>query len=444
MNLLIIGANAAGMSAASRAKRHDSSLNVTVIEASETISLGNCGLPYVLNGEVNEWDDLLARTPEQMRARGISIRLGATVSEIDPEGRTVSVIDNNGSEQLPYDKLLIATGAMPVRPAWLNEQTENVHVLRTMQDGKQLAESLKGAARVCVVGGGYIGLELAEVLRDRGHSVVLVEAGPQVAGRLESTLASKIEEELQRAGVDLRTGCTVRSMHAKDGRFTGLKTDKGNLRADVLVVAVGARPVVDLAERAGIQLGQSGAIAVNERQETNVQDIYAAGDCTEVRHRVSKQDIWLPLALSANRAGRVAGVNMAGGDAVHGGVVGTSIFKCFGLGVAQTGLTPAQAEQAGLQMVSVELASTDRAGYMQSHRFMWLWLAAEKGSGRLLGAQLATTDFGHAKRIDTVAALLGVGATAADLAEADLAYAPHFSTTWDPWAVAAGRLRALV
>ncbi|AWT35823.1 NADH oxidase [Deinococcus arenae] len=446
MRIVIVGGVAAGMSAASRARRFNPDAEIVVFERGEQISYGACGLPYVIGGEVEAFDRLIARTPEQMRARGIGVRLRHEVTGVDAGAATITVTDHASgrSSTEAYDRLLIATGVSPVRPDWSVTPLGGVHVLRDIPDGEALDASVRGAKRACIVGGGYIGLELAEALRARGLSVVLLEKGPEVAGRtLDLGYQRRVRAELERHGVDVRCGVTVQGLTGKD-RVSGVQTDRGLVRADLVVVAVGVKPNVALAKAAGARLGRTGAVAVNARQETSVSGVFSAGDNTESVHRVTRRRVHIPLGLTANRMGRIAGVNMAGGEARFPGVVGTGIFKTFDLGVARTGLTQAEADALGLNAVSVDVSSTDHAGYHRTSRPIHVRLTAEKGTGRLLGAQLVGENHLSVKRVDVVAALLGERATAQELFDADLAYAPPFSGVWDVLLVAADRLHKLV
>lgn len=445
--LLIVGGVAAGMSAASRARRQNPDAQIVVLERGDWISYAACGLPYALGGDVPDlqesgWDALVARTPAQMRARGISVRLNHEVTGVDVRAGTLTVRDREAGRTSTeaYDHLLLATGVSPIRPEWAVTDLAGVHVLKSIPDAQAIEASLHGARRVCIVGGGYIGLELAEAMRARGLSTALLERGDDVAGRvLDDPYRALMRAELERRGVDVRRCQSVDGLHGNAGRVTGVQTDAGRVQADVVLVAVGVRPNVELARAAGVRLGRTGAVAVNARQETNVPGVSAAGDNTQSLHRVTRRQVHIPLALSANRMGRVAGVNMAGGDARFPGIVGTGIFKVFDLGAARTGLTQGEAEAAGLNAVSVDVVSTDHAGYYRDARPVHVRLTAERGTGRLLGAQLVGAPQ-SVKRVDVVAALLHRRANVTDLFEADLAYAPPFSTTWDVLLVAADRL----
>lgn len=443
MRIVIVGGVAAGMSAASRAMRQNPAAEVVVFERGGYISYGACGLPYVLGGDVDSFGDLIARTPDQMRSRGIGVRLRHEVTGVDAGAATITVVDHDSGRSAvePYDKLLIATGVSAVRPDWAQTELGGVHVLRDIPDGQAIEASLKGAKRAVIVGGGYIGLELAETLHCRGLSVVVVEKGPEVARRmLDRDYQRRVRAELEGNGVEIRCGTTIESLTGKDGHVTGVQTDHGLIRADVVIVAVGVRPNVALARAAGARIGKTGAVAVNTRQETSVEGVYAAGDNTESTHRVTRRRVHLPLGLTANRMGRVAGVNMAGGDATFPGVVGSSIFKTFALGAARTGLTQSEADKLGLDAVSVDVSSTDHAGYYATAKPIYVRLTAERGTGRLLGAQLVCNNHESVKRVDVIAALLHGRGKVQDLFEMDLSYAPPFSGVWDVLLVAADRL----
>ncbi|AWN23278.1 NADH oxidase [Deinococcus irradiatisoli] len=440
MRILIVGGVAAGMSAATRAKRHNPQAEVVVFERGDYISYGACGLPYVIGGEVESFGDLIARTPERIRSEGIRVRLRHEVSGVDASDQSVTVQEAGGrARREPYDRLLLATGVSPVRPDWATPGVAGVHVLRDIPDGQALEASVKSARRAIIVGGGYIGLELAEALRARGLSVVLVERGLDVAGRiLDPEYQRRVRQELERHGVDVRCGVEVQALTASHGRVTGVQTSAGLLRGDVVMVAVGVRPNVALARSAGVKLGHTGAIRVNTKQETSTEHIYAAGDNSESVQRVTRRKVHVPLGLTANRMGRVAGVNMAGGAAHFPGIVGSGIFKTFGLGVARTGLSQHEADALKLDAVSVDVESTDHAGYYADAAPIWVRLTAERGTGRLLGAQILGHP-GSVKRIDVIAALLHSRGKVHDLAEVDLAYAPPFSSVWDVLLVAAGQ-----
>ncbi|GBF04991.1 FAD-dependent pyridine nucleotide-disulfide oxidoreductase [Deinococcus aerius] len=442
MRIVVVGGVAAGMSAASRARRHNPEAEVAVFERGGEISYGACGLPYVIGGDVPDLGDLIARTPERMRGQGIDVRVRHEVTGVDAGARTVTVLDREagGTRTEPYDRLLIATGVNAVRPEWARTDLRGVHVLRDLADGRAILASLKGATCACIVGAGYIGLEMAEALHSRGLRVTVLEKAPEVAGRmLDRAYQQRVRAELERHGVEVRCGTSVEELVGENGHVRAVQTDHGPVPADLVIVAVGVKPNTALAEAAGARLGETGAIAVNTRQETSVDGVYAAGDNSESLHCVTGQKVHIPLGLTANRMGRVAGVNMAGGEARFPGIVGTAIFKTFDLGAARTGLTQTEAEGLGLDAVSVDVESTDHAGYYPTAAPIFVRLTGERGSGRLLGVQLVGQP-ASVKRVDVVAALLHQRGSVGDLFELDLAYAPPFSSVWDVLLVAADRL----
>lgn len=445
MRIVIVGGVAAGMSAATRAKRQMPSAEVVVFEQGEYISYGACGLPYLIGGEVSSVDDLVARTPQQMRGEGISVRLRHRVLGVDAAAQMITIRQDSGATTTePYDRLLLATGVSAVRPDWAKTDVSGIHVLRDIPDAQAIDASLQGAQRAIIVGGGYIGLELAEAMRSRGLSVVLLERGDSVAaGILDVEYQGQVRETLERHQVDVRCGVNVEAVTVKNGRVSGVQTSGGLVLGDVLLVAVGVRPNVELAQSAGVKLGKTGAIRVNSQQQTNIEHIYAAGDNTESTHRVTRRKVHVPLGLTANRMGRVAGINMAGGQAQFPGIVGSGIFKTFDLGVARTGLTQHQADELKLDAVSVDVTSTDHAGYYPDAALIAVRLTAERQSGRLLGAQILGHP-GSVKRIDVIATLLHSRCKVQDLSEVDLAYAPPFSGVWDVLLVAAGQLQKAV
>ena len=445
MRILVVGGVAAGMSAALRAVRHAPDADVVVFERGDIVSYGACGLPYVLSGDVGDWDDLIARTPAELAAEGVDVRTGHDVTDVDAAAGHVTVRAADGTTtREPFDHLLIATGAAPVVPDWVPQGVAGVYTLTDIPDGRAIDAGLRDARRVAIVGAGYIGLELAEAFRARGLDVVMVQAG-RVAGRiLDHAQCDLVQAELERQGVDVRTGVEVTGLTHRDGRATGVQTDAGDVRADAVVIAVGVRPRSELAQRAGATLGAAGAVAVDDRQRTSVGGVWAAGDCCETVQRVTGGRVYVPLGLTANRMGRVAGTNMAGGDAAFPGIVGTGILKAFSLGVARTGLTQAQAEDAGLDAKSVDIDGRDHAGYYPDARPIRVRLTGERGSGRLLGAQIVARNHSSALRIDVIAALLHDGSSADALADMDLAYAPPFSGVWDVLLIAAGKLAQAV
>lgn len=436
--IVVVGGVAGGMSVASKAKRLDPNLTVTVYEKSGYISYGACGMPYVIGGDIATVDDLVARTPEKMAERGVNVHIRHEVTEIDPEKRTVTVKNLEANETFTdaYDALVLATGAVAIKPDLPGVELAGVHVLRTLEDTTAIQQTLKaGAKRAVIVGGSYIGLELAEAFVKAGLSVRVLEAQDAVLeafGPLPSKFAL---EEVTKHGVAVQLGTKVTGLGG-EGRVQSVVTDAGRFPAELVVLAVGAKPNNALAKGLGLELGPADAILTDENLRTSREDIYAVGDVTAVQHLVTGKPAWIPLGDTANKQGRTLGSRLGGQPARFRGVVGTAIVKIFDRAFATTGLTLKAAKDAGFGACSHDLETTDHAGYYPDKRPLNMTLVWEKGSGKLLGAQIV--GYGDAvKRIDVLAALLFGRGTLQDLADLDLAYAPPFSSAWDPLLVAA-------
>ena len=446
--LVVIGGDAGGMSAAAQARRMRpvDELEILAFERGSFTSYAACGLPYLVGGEVDDVEDLVARTPEEFRSSGVDVRTRHEVTGIDTDARVVSVRDlDAGTEtSVSYDELLIATGAVPVRPPFPGIDATGVFDLRTIPDAVALDAMVPDARRAVVVGGGYIGLEVAEAFALRGLAVTVVELADQPMVTLDADMASSVTEALGRLGVEVRLGEGVESFEVgAEGQVTAVVTSAGSVPADVVVVGLGARPNAALATAAGIPVGDSGGILVDRRQRTPVDHVWAAGDCVESFHRVSRRGVNIALGTHANKQGRVAGTNLGGGYATFDGVLGTAITRVGDLEVARTGLNESEADAGGFEFVTSTTTATSRAGYYPGAEPMTVKLVAERGSGRLLGGQIVGGS-GAAKRIDVVATALWNEMTVADMGGMDLAYSPPFSPVWDPVLLAAGRAAGAV
>lgn len=437
--LIVIGGDAAGMSAAAVARRRRPDLEIVALEKGSYTSYSACGIPYVVGGEVAALEDLVSRTPQQFRTEHrIDVRMGHEVLGIDLDARRLTVRDHGHNRELTlgFDLLHIATGARPIRPALPGIDAEFVHGVQTLNDAANLLAHAKAAkcSRVVVVGGGYIGLEMAEAFLRWGAEVTVIDGSEQVMGTLDADMAARVAEAMGRHGIDVRTGVTVEGF--EEGRVL---TKDGPVPADLVVLGIGVAPNSVLAGRAGVQLGARDAISVDRTQATSAPGVWAAGDCAEVFHRVSEEWVHIALGTIANKAGRVAGINMAGGYATFSGVVGTAVTRICSSEVARTGLNLGEAAQAGFRVVSAVIEATTHAGYLATARPMAVKMVAEVGTGRLLGCQIVGGD-GAGKRIDVVAAAITARMTAADLVELDLSYAPPVSSVWDPVQLAARQL----
>lgn len=445
--LVIIGADAAGMSAAAQARRlaKPEALQIVAFERGVHTSYAACGLPYLVGGLVDGERRLVARTPEEHRARGIDVRTRHEIIAIDPVAATVTVRDLEADRDFvePWDDLLIATGASGVMPPWPGAEAAGVFQLRTLHDAAGVeARIAAGARQAVVVGAGYIGLEVAENLLARGLSVTVVERLDAPMGAvLDADMSGAVADAMRAAGVDLRLGVSVRGFEADGGQVRAVLTDAGTIPADLVIVGLGVRPNVEIARAAGIRIGDAGGIVVDERLRTSQSGIWAAGDCVESLHRISGRSAVIALGTHANRQGRAAGTNIAGGSATFAGVLGTAITRFGEVEIGRTGLGEREADEAGFDVVTSITEASSRAHYYPGAQPMRIKLVVERGSGRLLGAQIV----GRAeagKRIDVLATALWNRMTVQDIAEMDLSYAPPFSPVWDPVLLAAGKAAA--
>jgi len=444
--LLVIGGDAAGMSAASQARRllGPDELAITVVERGDTTSYAACGIPYWVAGLVDERSRLIARRAEVFREKQhIDVRLHHEATAIDTAARTVTVrdLDADAEVTLPYDDLLIATGAQQVPPPVEGLDTPGVSGVQTLGDGQRILDAMasRSPRRAVVVGGGYIGLEMAEAMQLRGLDVTLIDLAPQPMTTLEPELGTQIADAMRTMGIDLRLGTPLTGVEAgADGWVRAVTTPDGTIDADLVVLGTGVRPRSALAEAAGIPVGPSGGIITDDRQATPVDGVWAAGDCAETVHRVSGRPVSFALGTVANKQGRIAGLNLGGAEGRFPGVLGTAVTKVHDLEIARTGLSVREAEAAGLRPVVSRITAGTRAHYYPESSEMTVLLVVEEDTSRLLGGQIVGGP-GAGKRIDVLAAALWNGMLVEDLVQMDLAYAPPFSPVWDPVLTAARR-----
>lgn len=430
------------MAAASQARRRDPGLEIVALEKGGFTSYSACGIPFLIGGEVSGGvDALVARGPQQFRdEQRIDVRLHHEVVGLDLDRAQVSVRNHERGRDITigFDKLHLGTGARPIRPDLPGIDLPFVRGVQTLDDADALLAQLAAAGGACdravVVGGGYIGLEMAEAFTNRGAKVTLLEAGPHVMSTLDPEMAGRVGDALRRHGVDVRTGVGA------TGFEPGVvHTASGPLAADIVVLGLGVAPNSSLARDAGLALGPKDAIAVDPRQRTSHEAVWAAGDCCESFHLVSRSKVHIALGTVANKQGRVAGINIGGGYATFPGVLGTAVTKICATEVARTGLNEKECRAAGLGFVTATIESATKAGYLPGSRPVVVKLLAEPGTGRVLGGQIVG-DTGAGKRIDVVAMAIHAGFNCADLVDADLAYGPPFGPLWDPVAVAAREL----
>jgi NADPH-dependent 2,4-dienoyl-CoA reductase/sulfur reductase-like enzyme len=442
--LVVIGGDAAGMSAASQARRlrGPDELEIVAFERGHFTSYSACGIPYWVGGAVAERDELVARTPEEHRSRGIDLRLRTEVTEIDVPGQRVRArdVDSGAESWTPYDKLVIATGARPVRPDMPGADAPGVHGVQTLDDGQALLDTLartRGRHAV-VVGAGYIGVEMAEALISRGYEVTVVNRAPQPMSTLDPDMGRLVHEAMAGLGITMVNDAEVtKILTGEDGRVRAVATEDAEFPADVVVLGIGVRPETALARAAGLPLGTHGGLLTDLAMRVRGhENIWAGGDCVEVLDLVSGRHRHIALGTHANKHGQVIGTNAGGGYATFPGVVGTAVSKVCDLEIARTGLREKDAHRAGLRFTSVTVESTSRAGYYPGASPMTVKMLAELRTGRLLGVQIVGRE-GAAKRVDIAAVALTAGMTVQQMTALDLGYAPPFSPVWDPVLVAA-------
>ena len=436
--LVVVGGSAAGMAAAAKAKRVNRKLEVIVFERSRYVSYAPCGVPYYIEGLVGDINDLVYYSVDYFRTkRNIDVRVRHEVLDVDPNARIVTAknLDDGGIFEVEYDYLVLATGGRPFIPEGVDLNVEGVFTVRTLEDGERIKAACEKAESVGIVGGGYTGLELAEAFRCRGKRVTLIQRSYPMRRALDPKVSDDIIDELRRHNVDLRLGETFLDVEERAGSLR-LVTDKDEYSVDMAILAMGVRPNVDLAERMGVELGVTGAIRVNERMGTSVESVYAAGDNAETVHLVSGRPIYFPFAPAANKMGRVAGDNIAGGDSRFRGVLGTTFTRIFDLHVGRTGLSEWEAKALGFDAAVVDINHISRSHYFPGNKQMHIRLIADRESHRILGGAI-TGGEGVAGRVNTLAAALWGGLTVEDLAQLDLGYAPPFAPVWDGLIIAA-------
>ena len=461
--LVVIGGVAAGMSAASSYKRAKPDAEAIVLDRDYFISYGACSLPYYVSDDVKDFRQLISLTPKvATEERGIDVRTRHEVTDIDLEKKQVQVknLEKNETLFLAYDKLVIATGGLPIKPPLPGIDLDHIFTIRTLLDGIAIKKFIDdwGTFEVCVgspeclyvnrygegkrpmkaviVGGGYIGMEMCESFRKRGLEVTVIEKMDRVLGTMDLEITSIVEGKIQDEGVKPYKGTSVEGFKGAKGKVQRVVTDKGEFDADLVLLAIGARPNSALAKEAGIKLGVAGAIEVDGYLRTNVPDVFAAGDCAEATHLVTGKKAYIPLGTTANKQGRLAGENAAGLNKKFEGIVGTAVTKIFDLEVAKTGLSSIDAQREGLKFFTSAIQGLSRSDAYPAGKKMTVLYLVEEETGRLLGAQMVGQE-GVAHRIDTLATCLYARMTIEDVASLDLGYAPPFATVWDPILVAA-------
>lgn len=444
--LVVIGGDAAGMSAASQARRlkGPDELEIIAFERGHFSSYSACGIPYWVGGDVGERDDLIARAPQEHRARGIDLRMRTEITEIDVAGQRVRAVDLETDETYwtGFDKLVIATGARPVRPALPGIDAPGVHGVQTLDDGQALLESLdrvpEGRRRAVVVGAGYIGVEMAEAMLKHGFEVTVLNRGEQPMATLDPDMGLLVHEAMDGLGITTVNRAEVTGIRTgPDGRADAVVAGGTVWPADVVVLGIGVAPETTLARAVGLPVGPHGGLLTDQSMRVVGHDnVWAGGDCVEVLDLVAGRTRHIALGTHANKHGQIIGSNVAGGYGTFPGVVGTAVSKVCDLEIARTGLREKDARAVGLRYVTATIESTGRAGYYPGARPMTVKMLAEYRTGRLLGVQIVGRE-GAAKRVDIAAVALTAGMTVDRMTTLDLGYAPPFSPVWDPVLVAA-------
>jgi NADPH-dependent 2,4-dienoyl-CoA reductase/sulfur reductase-like enzyme len=442
MKFVVIGGDAAGMSAASKVKRNDSNVDVTVLEATRDVSYSACGMPYNIADPVREMDDLVVRKANVFREKqGIDLRLGHTAARIDRKAKKVSGQTAEGKEfEVPYDRLLIATGARPRRLDVPGTNLPGVLPLKSLQDGREIKSYLRArdVKSVLIVGMGYIGLEMAEAFCSRNLKVDMVELMPRLLAYLPEEQAGVVARELTDKGVGIHLGQPLKSIVAQDGGLL-VTASQEEFRADFVLIGVGVVPNSEIAADAGLDLGPSNAIAVDKTLRTSDPEIFSAGDCADAFHVLTGKRVWVPLALRANRAGWAVADNVTGQQVELPGIVATAVFKVLDLEVARTGLSLDEARKAGFDAVENLIKSRSRAHAHPGNTDIFVNLVADRKTGKLLGGSIVGKE-GAAHRIDAVVVAIQAGMSVAEFFQCDMGYAPPFSPVWDPLLTAANRL----
>lgn len=436
MKVVIIGGVAGGATAAARIRRLDEQAEIVVFERSGYISYANCGLPYYIGDVITDPEDLTLQTPESFYTRfRIDMKVRHEVTSIHPDRKTVSVknMETGAEFEEEYDKLILSPGAKPTQPRIPGVGIDKLFTLRTVEDTLRIKEYINGnrPKSAVLAGGGFIGLELAENLREIGMDVTIVQRPKQLMNPFDSDMASFIHGTVRRHGIKLALGHTVEGFEEKDGGVDVLLKGEAPLHADMVVLAIGVTPDTRLAKDAGLALGIKDSILVNDRMETSIPDIYAVGDAVQVKHYVTGEDALISLAGPANKQGRIAADNICGGDSRYPGSQGSSVIKVFELTAAVTGVNETNARKAGLNVDTVILSPMSHAGYYPGGRVMTMKVVFERETYRLLGAQIVGYE-GVDKRIDVLATAIHAGLNATQLKDLDLAYAPPYSSAKDP------------
>jgi len=438
MKVVVIGGVAAGMSAASKLKREDNNAEIVVYEKGVHLSYGACGLPYHVGDLNDDYKKLILRTKEDFEKKGIKVKLKHEVTGVNPENNSIKVKNLESGEEFEdkYDKLMIATGASPIVPPFPGKELDNIFTLNTIEDGISLKEeAMKDTTKdIVIVGGGYIGIELAEVLANLGKNITVVEMAPKILMPFDKEISDLAHEELEKNGVKLKVSEKVEGFEGKE-KVEKVVTDKGEYNADLVILSVGIRPNTKFLQDSGIKLAKNGAVVIDRQMRTNFDNIYAAGDCAEVYNMVKKENSYIALGTNANKCGKIAGENLAGQNIEYKGTLGSSAIKVHSIELGRTGLSEKEAEDLGYDYKTKIVQANTKPHYYPGGKKITFKLIYEKDTNRLLGVQGAGEE-GVVLRIDVFALAIENRMATDDVGMTDFCYAPPFSPVWDPVNVA--------
>lgn len=433
MHYVIIGGDAAGMSAAMQIWKHDKTAKITILEAGNTYSYGQCGLPYVISGDIAEVSDVIARTPEDYFNFGMKAHIYTRVTKVDPTIKKVHGFHVRTGESFTYsyDKLLIATGAAPVKPHWPGSDLQNLHVLKTIDDTQEIMDNLRGdVGHVSIIGGGYIALEMAEAFKKRDLDVHLFIRGKRMLRIFDEDMMSFVREEAESHHIHLHFEEEAKRFLGSE-KVNQIETNKGIYDTDLVLIAAGVRPSIEFLQETNIKTAVKQAVEVNEWMETNIDDIYAAGDCATAYHRLLQTNVHIPLGTTANKQGRIAGLNMVGKKRAFKGIIGTSILQFMNITLGRTGISETEAIDHHIPYETVMITASHIAGYFPGAKAIHVKLVFHKETRVLLGAQIIG-ESGVDKRIDVMVTAITNQMTIDDLEDLDLSYAPPYNGVWDP------------
>ncbi|MEM1581581.1 MAG: FAD-dependent oxidoreductase [Candidatus Bathyarchaeia archaeon] len=438
--IVIIGAHAAGCDAAAAARLTDREAEIIMLTTERYAGYSRCGLPFVIGGHIKSFQDLIVFPPSYFKMNKIDLRLETNVTNIDVNAKTVEVQYKNGhTENLQYDSLIIAAGARPALPPIKGREKQGVYLLRTIDDGERIEQTVKNSKTAVVIGAGLIGLELGVAFAERGLKTTVVELLPQILpAMLDKDVADFVQRELERKGLRIITGRSVEEILGND-KVTGVAIAGEQIQADIVVVATGVRGNVELAQKAGLELGETKLIKVNMRMETSVKDVYACGDCVESINLITKRPVVCQLGTTAVRQARVAGTNAAGGYAIFQGVLGAAVTRLFDFEVGAVGLTEAFARRVGIETISMTLSGKTKAQYYPGALPIRVKLIVEKETEKIIGAQIVGGE-DVAQRVNALSFAILKEMTIKELAKAETCYAPPVSETWDPMILTAQAL----